>query len=153
VALRYIAEKDNDARIQHLRNGREPSEHLYKKFKPRIIYNDASEHNKEVAEELRALSEVGSLEHNEHAEVEPDGERDNKRKKKRSNVWLESDEVEINQLLVKDKVVRHKIEQKRKKRIATTTGSIAKSLQRHEVAEQRVKKVDEVQYPCPEFVV
>lgn len=140
--LGEIAESHYDQRGQDFGNGGENMKLLHKEFDENIIEQDTNEYHQKVAEQLHPPPKTGAGENHIMHEQKARREADTKSQDESHDIGTHGQGTPVYNLFMQQIMIADVEEHNVQQGIGTTTGRIAKSLQRHELPERGIKKIN-----------
>lgn len=142
VFLGEVTDGDHNTCSEDLGENGIPVEHLNEKFQQYIIQEQAENKKDEVAEELDPAFDIGFTEHEVFVEYKTKGQVYTERNKECHTVGFKGVKPQVEDLFFQDIAEHDGKNQQAYHRIAAAAGRIAEGLQGHELAERRIKRVD-----------
>lgn len=140
--LGKIAEGHHYQRGQDFGNGGENMKLLHKELDENIVEQDTNEYHQKVAEQLHPSPKIGAGKNHITHEQESRREADTKSQDKSHDVGTHRQGTPVYDLFMQQIMIADIKEQNVQQGIGTPAGRIAKSLQRHELPERGIKKID-----------
>lgn len=141
--LGKIAERNHDGGGENFRDGRIQSGPFDEKFNKNVVQSDTDGHQHKITEELNASPQFRIGENDVTVHKESAGETDAERKNKSRDIRFQRNETQVHHLFMKQKVIGERKYRDVDYRIESPTCRIPESLDGHQFAKRRVKKVYE----------
>lgn len=148
VFLCEIAERHYDDCCQDFRYGWIDTEVLYKELDEDIVQVHAYHHQEEIAEKLNAATENGAGKHDVPVEQVSCRKADCERHQEGCYVWADGTDWSKNDLFFQDEVIGDEVQKNIEQGVASPACCIAEGLDRHQLPEGNVEKIDNCQYPA-----
>jgi hypothetical protein len=116
---------------------------LDEQFDKDIVKQDTYHYQDKIPEQLHPPMQGRLRKHDIPHQEEPRRKAHTKRDDKSGNMWFEDKETQVQVLFVQDKIITDKEGKNVQKSIRSATGSIPKSLDRHNPAERGIEKIYE----------
>lgn len=115
---------------------------LYEKLDEDIVQRNANDHQQEIPQQLHPSPERGAWKHDITVQVEAGGETDGKSDQEGRDIRTDGAQRRISDLFGQNEIIADKVDEDVQYGVGAATYCIPKSLQRHELPEWRIKKVD-----------
>jgi hypothetical protein len=142
ILLRQVTEGNNDDGSQYLGHRGIDVYLFYEEFDKYIVEEETDHHQQKITEQLHPAMQGRSGKYDVSHQEKPGGETNAKGDEHGGGVGFQSDKTQVQVLLLKDKIIADKEDKNIQQRIRPSAGRIAKGLQRHNLAERRIEKIN-----------
>jgi len=147
VLLGQVTEGDHDHCREYLRDGGIDMELLHEQLDEDIVEPQTDHHQDEVSEQLHPAMEDGLGEYDILVEKIARGEADGEGHDKGENIGGNGNKTQVHIPFVQDKIIADGVHDDIQYRVGTPANGIAEGLNRHELAERRVEKINKIYDP------
>jgi hypothetical protein len=147
ILLGQVTERDNDYCREYLRDGGIDMELLHEELDEDIVEPQTDHHQDEVSEQLHPAMEDGLGEYDILVEKIARGEADGEGHDKREDIGGNSNKTQVHIPFMQDKIIADCIHDDIQYGIGTSANGIAEGLNRHQLAERRVEKINKIYDP------
>ena len=105
IFVGQITESDTDDIHNYITHRWPPMEHLVEKLQQNIVQHKVDQSHHQISDYLRSTSQIGTRKTDVTRHPETRQERDGKLQQKSCDMWRESDEAQIEDLSLEDKMV------------------------------------------------
>jgi len=147
ILLSQITKGDHDHCREYLRDGGIDMELLHEQLDEDIIKPQTDHHQDEVSEQLHPAMEDGLGEYDILVEKIARGEADGERHNKGENIGGNGNKTQVYIPFMQDKIIADGIHDDIQYGIRTPANGIAEGLNRHELAERGVEKINKIYDP------
>jgi hypothetical protein len=142
ILLRQVTEGDNDDGSQYLGHRGINMQLFYEEFDKNIVEEQTDHHQQKITEQLHPAMQGRSGKDDVSHQEKPRGKADAKGDEHRGGVGFQSNKTQVQVLLLKDKIIADKENKDIQQRIRASASRITKGLQRHDLAERRIEKIN-----------